>query len=399
MKFGKHLRAASVREWAAFNVDYKGLKKLIKEQRAAAAAAADGGGNAAVTQRLFEQQLAAGVQAAVLFAECKAKLLHEYMAILHLRVNRFTVPLDEAREHHVASLGAPDDDHGGDGGDGHGNEASSAVVPVLPADDCSDMLFACKTLHDLQRELAEFERFIDLNQTAVVKITKKFDKNFGTALGQSLVPELRASPATAPLYANQTACAVRSLIGAMRDRLAAPPRPLTACAAVTKVYTIGCFDLFHRGHESMLATMRQLGAFLVVGIHDDESYRKLKGSLPVDPLPVRLRNVKRFADQVYVIPDTDPSTYIEAMVSPADVAARQCCYVRGEDMPEFPGRAVVQRAMPIVLLPRFEGVSSSLIRHVALTNDKRAVLAQTDALGRPRRRSTDEDDDVRVKSS
>jgi len=43
------------------------------------------------------------------------------------------------------------------------------------------------------------------------------------------------------------------------------------------VFTNGCFDLLHRGHVDLLAAARGLGDFLVVGLNDDGSVRRLKG--------------------------------------------------------------------------------------------------------------------------
>lgn len=37
---------------------------------------------------------------------------------------------------------------------------------------------------------------------------------------------------------------------------------------VDKVYTIGCFDLFHHGHVQLIQRMRQLGKKVIVGVHD-----------------------------------------------------------------------------------------------------------------------------------
>lgn len=77
-----------------------------------------------------------------------------------------------------------------------------------------------------------------------------------------------------------------------------------------------------------------------------------------------MANVRQFADMVFVIPDTDPTPYIQAMVSPQDIARQRCCYVRGEDMADFPSREWVESVMPVWLVPRSESVSSSFIRAV-----------------------------------
>ena len=94
-----------------------------------------------------------------------------------------------------------------------------------------------------------------------------------------------------------------------------------------KVYTIGCFDLFHRGHQNVLMSLREFGAYIVAGIHDDESYFKLKNKYTIDNLETRMANVKPFVDQIYVIPSTDPLLYIKSMVSEQDITGhRQLVY-------------------------------------------------------------------------
>lgn len=54
-------------------------------------------------------------------------------------------------------------------------------------------------------------------------------------------------------------------------------------------------------------------------------------------------------------------------------------YVRGDDMPDFPCRSVVENLMPIKFLPYTEGVSSTLLRrekysHIA--NDDQKYLEE-----------------------
>ena len=49
-------------------------------------------------------------------------------------------------------------------------------------------------------------------------------------------------------------------------------------AGMTVVFTNGCFDVLHRGHVDLLAAARAKGDLLVVGLNDDASVRRLKGS-------------------------------------------------------------------------------------------------------------------------
>jgi len=129
-----------------------------------------------------------------------------------------------------------------------------------------------------------------------------------------------------------------------------------------KVYTIGCFDLFHQGHINLLKTLCNFGTYIIVGIHDDESYFKLKNKYPIDTLEIRIKNIKEYVDQIYVIPAINPTLYIKSMVSNKDIEKNNCCYVRGEDMLKFPSREYIESIMPIYFLPRTHNISSTLIR-------------------------------------
>ncbi len=70
--------------------------------------------------------------------------------------------------------------------------------------------------------------------------------------------------------------------GELADRLAREPRPL--------VFTNGCFDILHRGHVTLLAQARALGAALIVALNSDASVKRLgKGNdRPVNALADRL---------------------------------------------------------------------------------------------------------------
>jgi cytidyltransferase-like protein len=129
---------------------------------------------------------------------------------------------------------------------------------------------------------------------------------------------------------------------------------------VDKVYTIGCFDLFHHGHIRLLENMRKRGKQVIVGVHDSRSISKLKNRVPIDSTEKRMLNVKKHADIVYCIAGTDPSQFIKCIVylKPGETAL----YIRGDDMPNFPAKEIVQSLMPVAFLPYTQGVSSTQIR-------------------------------------
>ncbi len=70
--------------------------------------------------------------------------------------------------------------------------------------------------------------------------------------------------------------------GELASRLRGLPRPL--------VFTNGCFDILHRGHATLLAQARALGASMVVALNTDASVKRLgKGDdRPVNALADRL---------------------------------------------------------------------------------------------------------------
>ncbi|CAH1258515.1 PCYT2 [Branchiostoma lanceolatum] len=140
---------------------------------------------------------------------------------------------------------------------------------------------------------------------------------------------------------------------------------------VDSVFTVGCFDLFHTGHENLLQRMRKMGRKLVVGVHDSASIYKNKRRMPIESTETRMRNVKAYADVVFCIASADPTDYIECIVDKK--AGETAMYVRGDDWPSFPGMEAVERLMPIRLLPYTPGVSSTQLR-------KRVSVCAADAV-------------------
>ena len=63
------------------------------------------------------------------------------------------------------------------------------------------------------------------------------------------------------------------------------------------VFTNGVFDLIHRGHIEYLNKAKALGDVLIVGLNDDDSVRRIKGSK---------RPLVNEADRAYVVANLSP---------------------------------------------------------------------------------------------
>ena len=72
-----------------------------------------------------------------------------------------------------------------------------------------------------------------------------------------------------------------------------------------KIYTSGCFDIFHYGHLNILKKSKQMCDYLVVGVSTDELIEKEKGRLPVIPFEERIKLVKAISFVDEVIPQLD----------------------------------------------------------------------------------------------
>ncbi|WP_256007325.1 D-glycero-beta-D-manno-heptose 1-phosphate adenylyltransferase [Pedobacter deserti] len=106
------------------------------------------------------------------------------------------------------------------------------------------------------------------------------------------------------------------------------------------VFTNGCFDILHSGHVSYLKQAREMGDLLVVGLNNDESIRRLKGSdRPINSLDNRIEVLAALEFVDYIIPfgnlrDDTPVSLIR-LVKP-DV------FVKGGD---YQGKALPEEAL------------------------------------------------------
>jgi glycerol-3-phosphate cytidylyltransferase len=72
-----------------------------------------------------------------------------------------------------------------------------------------------------------------------------------------------------------------------------------------RIYTSGCFDIFHYGHLNILTKSKELCDYLIVGVSTDELILKEKGREPVIPFAERIKVVQAIGLVDEVIPQED----------------------------------------------------------------------------------------------
>ena len=83
------------------------------------------------------------------------------------------------------------------------------------------------------------------------------------------------------------------------------------------VFTNGCFDILHAGHVAYLEEAKALGDYLVVGVNDDDSVRRLKGAeRPIVGLEDRMAVLAGLAavDWVVAFGEDTPARLIEQVL-------------------------------------------------------------------------------------
>jgi D-beta-D-heptose 7-phosphate kinase/D-beta-D-heptose 1-phosphate adenosyltransferase len=138
---------------------------------------------------------------------------------------------------------------------------------------------------------------------------------------------------------------------------AALKRALARRRCERMVFTNGVFDLIHPGHVELLQFARGQGDFLVVGVNDDASVRRLKGEKrPLFPLAERMEILAALECVDYVVPfsqDT-PLELIRAL-GRIDVLVKGGDYAPGEVV----GREEVEAAGGKLCLFKLAGDYSS----------------------------------------
>lgn len=421
MKFGKALRDNILKEWRFYSVDYKTMKKALKqaddESDGEYGSPAEGEANAEEFFRLFEESK----DKIARFYSDKEKWAIDYMHTLEERVEALrettsNPPSPSGSDTEASSLSSSSGSFADDTKDFLSSRSPTGAMDLTVrsshhrrrvSTNCAwlkdeyrrvgkskhfqNYIYAKKSLATFDRELDLLLEFLSLNNTAFSKILKKFDKRTGSMIREDKLAELHETHA---FLEGVVLAELKDKVTAMIDEVHALKPTLPEGWEERKVYTIGCFDLFHRGHQNVLMSLREFGYFIVAGIHDDESYFKLKNKYTIDNLETRINNVKPFVDQIFVIPSTEPLMYVKGMVSDQDIETGSCCYARGDDMLNFPGREWIESVMPVHFVPRTESCSSTLIRTIYHAEDEsirsKAAFAKTRYDGKP----IDEDGNV-----
>eukprot|EP00931_Biecheleriopsis_adriatica_P010381 TRINITY_DN111458_c0_g1_i1.p1 TRINITY_DN111458_c0_g1~~TRINITY_DN111458_c0_g1_i1.p1 ORF type:complete len:459 (+),score=102.53 TRINITY_DN111458_c0_g1_i1:26-1402(+) len=147
-----------------------------------------------------------------------------------------------------------------------------------------------------------------------------------------------------PAAQQRTKAPVQLLASTRRIREFAAARQPSAEDRV--VYACGSFDMFHVGHAEFLKEAKELGTFLLVGIYDDASISRSKGSsFPVMNLNERVLNVCacKWVDEVII---GAPREVTEDLIKTWDIhiVARGCGHKRDVVDSEAGSRfAVAQR--------------------------------------------------------
>lgn len=80
-----------------------------------------------------------------------------------------------------------------------------------------------------------------------------------------------------------------------------------------KMYTSGCFDIFHQGHLNILKSTKALCDYLIVGVSTDDLILKSKGRLPLIPFEERVSILEsnKYVDEVIPQVDKDKQSIVD----------------------------------------------------------------------------------------
>ena len=137
------------------------------------------------------------------------------------------------------------------------------------------------------------------------------------------------------------------------------------------VFTNGCFDILHLGHQTYLNQSKALGDFLIVAINSDESVKSLKGDdRPINNQELRSKNLLSLecVDEVVVFSEKTPLKLIEFLLP--DVLTKGGDY----NYENIVGSNIVEKnGGKVILLPYLKGYSTTTI----INNRRKGLTGET----------------------
>ena len=137
------------------------------------------------------------------------------------------------------------------------------------------------------------------------------------------------------------------------------------------VFTNGCFDILHLGHQTYLNQSKALGDFLIVAINSDESVKSLKGDdRPINNQELRSKNLLNLecVDEVVVFSEKTPIKLIEFLLP--DVLTKGGDY----NHKNIVGSNIVEKnGGKVILLPYLKGYSTTTI----INNRRKGLTGET----------------------
>ena len=137
------------------------------------------------------------------------------------------------------------------------------------------------------------------------------------------------------------------------------------------VFTNGCFDILHLGHQTYLNQSKALGDFLIVAINSDESVKLLKGDdRPINDQELRSKNLMNLdcVDEVVVFSEKTPLKLIEFLLP--DVLTKGGDY----NHKNIVGSNIVEKnGGKVILLPYLKGYSTTTI----INNRRKGLTGET----------------------
>lgn len=133
---------------------------------------------------------------------------------------------------------------------------------------------------------------------------------------------------------------------------------------MARVYVPGVFDVFHIGHLNYIQAAAEQGDYLIVGVQDDRSVRKLKGTKLVNLLPERIAIIEalRCVDEVISYIDVSQGKLLKGLNIDVFVCSED--YAITDEYPEQKEtlQFCEQNNIKVVRLERTVAVSSTAVR-------------------------------------